>query len=409
MEFVCNNNICTGCQACKVACPAEAIHIQENEKGFFYPVIDRDKCIDCKKCRKTCPALVTRSDFRQPIKVYGGWSKDKGIRQYSTSGGYAYELSKSVIENGGVVCGCRWNQDHAEHVFADKVEDLKQFQGSKYAYSDVGDCYIQIKDYLNRGTNVLFIGTGCQVAGLKSFLMKDYENLITVDVLCHGIPSQRALRERIDNVEKENGGKKVKEVRFREQREDQLHSYCKYTFEDGEFVCCSVYKDVYFRGFVSNFLLRPNCFNCQYAQEKRISDITLADFWGYYPKKFSFLSYSQGISLALCNTEKGIELFHSLKEIKKEERQYSLAKGSNLNLNTPQQKPRDYESFWTRYMTGENLESLFNEYFPPMSIPPVRKKGWRTYSIILFGESFTSSFGQFAGSIKLFLKSILQR
>lgn len=394
MDIICEYRNCTGCQACKNACPVDAISMIENERGFFYPAVNQEICINCSKCQKACPTLNRRMDFNEPLKVLAGWIKDADVRHYSTSGGAAYAISKKIIEEGGVVCGCRWNKDHAEHAFAESISDLRQFQGSKYAQSDMGECFKRTKKYLDNEHKVLFVGTGCHVAGLKSFLGKDYDNLITVDLLCHGVPSQKVLRERIQTVEQKNE-KKVVEMRFRDKREDQVHTYCKYTFEDGNSVYHAVQHDVFYRGFDGNYLLRPNCFRCQYAQSKRVSDITLADFWGYTPEQFRFINYRQGVSLLLVNTEIGEKVIDGLDDFVIEERQYSQAKRGNPNLNGPQTKPEKYEEFWQRYMTGESLDILSQFFFPSIPVPPVIKEGWKAYVRIAIGQRNISKIKDF--------------
>lgn len=385
MDIICEHNKCTGCQACKFSCPTESITMQEDANGFYYPAVNQYSCIDCGKCRKVCPAISNDVVFREPLIIYAGWTKNSKIRHYSTSGGAAYEISKSVIETGGIVCGCRWKVDHAEHSFAHTIEELRQFQGSKYAYSDLGGCFLKIKEYLNLGQIVLFIGTGCQVAGLKAYLGKTYDSLLTVDVLCHGIPSQKALHERIRSVEEEKG-MSVVDMRFRDKREDLLHTYCKYTYKDGSSYYCSVYRDPFFRGFVTNYLLRPNCFSCKFAQDKRVSDITIADFWGYTPKSFRFINHNQGVSLIIVNTQKGQSIVNSLDSFKKEEREYFYAKLGNRNLNGPQMKPKEYDVFWERYLSGESLQQLSDVFFPKQSVPPVKKREWKIYLKVLIGE-----------------------
>ena len=385
IDKICSEEICTGCQACVHVCPSHAITFKENDKGFFYPIIDQDRCIGCKKCQNICPSIDKRVEYQEPIGVYAGWIKEEKNRHYSTSGGAAFSLSKSVIEEGGGVCACRWNKDHAEHCFAENISELRQFQGSKYAYSDVGDSYPRIKEYLKDGRKILFVGTGCQVAGLKSYLQKDYENLITVDLLCHGIPSQRALRERIKHEESIKGDRVV-DVRFRDKQEDLLHTCMKFTFSDGSNTYYPVYKDFFFRGFVTNHLLRPNCFLCQYARRKRITDVTLADFWGYYPINMGFLNYRTGVSLCLANTSRGKEALCKLKDFKIEQRNYITAIRSNRNLSAPQIKPITYEEFWNRYESGVGLQVLAHDYFPGTSVPPIMKKKIKTILIALLGN-----------------------
>ncbi len=386
MQVVCDYNQCTSCLACKSVCPVNAINIKENEKGFFYPVINQDICIDCNRCRKICPILNDNVNFNEPIRVYAGWIQDAVNRHYSTSGGAAFALSKMIIEQGGAVCGCRWFIDHAEHIIVENENELRQLQGSKYAYSNVGDTYERIKDLLNADRLVLFIGTGCQVAGLNAFLNKPYQKLLTVDVLCHGIPSQKALTERIHLIENESG-KKVLDMRFKDKKEDQMHTFCKFTFADGGEESCPVLHDPFFRGFDSNYLLRPNCFRCRYAQSKRVSDITLADYWGYSPRTFKFLKYHDGVSLILANTQKGLNSILGLRGFKLEESTYEKAKLGNRNLNGPQIAPDNYDLFWDEYMAGQPFEKLADKYFPKRIIPPVNHRtSFKTFFKVLFGE-----------------------
>ncbi len=386
MQIVCDYNQCSSCQACKFVCPVNAISFKENERGFYYPVINQNKCIDCYRCQNVCPILNEDIDFYEPIKVYAGWTQDDVNRHYSTSGGAAFAISKMIIKKGGVVCGCRWSKNHAEHIIVENENELHQLQGSKYAYSDIGDSYEEIKILLDEARLVLFIGTGCQVAGLKSFLHKAYENLLTIDVLCHGIPSQKALRERIYFIEKESGNKVV-DMRFRDKKEDQVHTFCKYTYESGEYISCPVQHDPFFRGFDSNYLLRPNCFRCKFAQSKRVSDITLADYWGYFPRSFKFLKYQEGVSLLLANTQKGLNSILELRGFKLEESTYERAKLGNRNLNGPQIAPENYDVFWEEYMSGLSLETMADNYFPKRKIPPViNHTSCKTYLKVLFGE-----------------------
>ena len=312
MNQICSYELCTGCQACKEACPVQAIHMEENSRGFVYPQIDQSICINCKKCTKICPAINPQEKNPVQETVYAAWTKDSSNRWFSTSGGISYELSKWIVENGGVFCGCRWNIDHAEHICCDRIEDLHQFQGSKYTYSNINGVYTEIRTYLKSERKVLFVGTPCQVAGLKSFLMKDYDNLYTVEILCHGIPSLSMLRERISQVEKENN-KKVVDIRFRNKVTGQYDTCVKYTFDDGSVYCSSIAKDFYFRGFVTNYFLRENCFHCSYAIPERVADITLADFWGYKLKQLKFRSFRNGTSSVLVNSLKGRFLFEHIK------------------------------------------------------------------------------------------------
>lgn len=391
MEIICNYEECTACQACRSVCPVNAITMVENSRGFSYPIIDQSKCIDCHKCQRICPSINNSVDFNAPLKTYAGWILDKKNRWFSTSGGASYALSRKVIEEGGVFCGCRWNMNHAEHAITDRKEDLHQFQGSKYTYSDINECYIRILQYLKENRKVYFVGTACQIAGLKAFLVKGYENLVTIDILCHGIPSSKGLRDRIAGVERMHKHGKVVDLRFRDKKIDQYHTCMKYTFEDGFSFYSSEYQDFFFRGFDSNYLLRENCFNCKYARRERISDITIADFWGYSPINLRFRSFRKGTSLLLANTLKGMEVIDQLDAFQKEERDYEYAARAQNNLHKPQQKPDSYNEFWDKYLSADDSVQAFSqlalEYFPPIMPLPIKKNDWRTFKSMIIQKS----------------------
>lgn len=375
MNIICQHNICTGCQACRLVCPKHCISMQEDERGNIYPVIDQSLCIDCKKCQKVCPSLNSLTFSEQPLNVFAGWAKDKKARKYSTSGAISYVLSKHFLQNGFYFCGVIWTKNGAVHKISSDISEIKSFQGSKYSHSDVKDTYKEIQQILNLGKKILFSGTPCQVAALRNFLKKEYENLYTVDIICHGVPSRRILREHIKNIEKIHG-KKVVEMRFRDKQPDQLHTCCKYIFEDSTFVLCEYNKDFFFRAFVDNYALRENCFNCQYSKIQRVSDLTIADFWSYRPKTMKFYNYELGVSIIIVNSNKGNKLINCIKnDIVYETRNYQEC--SNKNMHAPQDKPQDYESFWEDYLQGNMSKTdLQKKYFtiPSPYNPTLKKK-----------------------------------
>ena len=399
MDLICKYENCTACQACKSACPVNAITMVENERGFVFPQINQSKCIDCHKCKNICPSINETLEFNNPLRTFAGWTLDKKNRWFSTSGGASYALSCKVLEEGGVFCGCRWSKDHAEHAIAERKEDLHKFQGSKYTYSDINECYIRIRQYLKDKRKVYFVGTACQVAGLKSFLVKNYENLITIDIICHGIPSLKGLRDRIVGIERMHGHGKIVDIRFRDKKVDQHHTCMKYTFEDGFTFYCSEYQDFFSRGFDSNYLLRENCFNCKYARRERISDVTIADFWGYSPIDLRFRSFRKGTSLILANTCKGLDVISNLDNFQKEERDYEYAARAQNNLHQSQQRPDRYDEFWDKYLLADDSVQAFNqlalEYFPPIKPLPIRKNDWRTYKNMIIQKSVKKMIGDF--------------
>lgn len=361
---------CTGCQACRVACPKNAITMQENEKGNIYPVVDEQQCINCNKCAKVCPELSPLTFNAKQENVYAMWVNNGKNRKYSTSGGASYIMAKNIIERGGYFCGVLYNNGGAEHRISNNVDELYRFQGSKYVHSNVKDVYKEIELLLKDDKEVLFTGTPCQVAALRSYLRKEYDKLYCIDIVCHGVPNKKILGDRIKTIEQEHG-KKVIGIRFRDKQPDQHNTYMKYTFEDGCSLSNSFSSDPYSRSFVLNYILRDNCFNCRYSRAERCSDITIADFWGYAPQKLKFHSYRKGTSLMIVNSEKGSRLFNEIKRFctYDDSRDFDYAVKGNHNLKAPQIRPDDYNLFWERYLNGETLEELQKDFYPSIKYP----------------------------------------
>jgi len=192
--------LCTGCGACYSICPVHCISMQEDPEGFLYPVIEKEKCTSCKKCENVCPAIVQGNE-RKPLSVYAAKNLNEEIRRQSSSGGIFTLIAESIIQKGGVVFGARFNGNwEVVHDYTETEEGLAAFRGSKYVQSRIGDTYLKAKDFLLAGRKVLFSGTPCQIAGLKAFLQKDYDNLLTVDLICHGVPSPLVWKRYLDEV-----------------------------------------------------------------------------------------------------------------------------------------------------------------------------------------------------------------
>lgn len=358
---------CTGCQACRVACPKNAITMQENEKGNIYPVVDEQLCINCNKCTRICPELSPVNFHDKQDKVLAIWVNQSKKRKYSTSGGASFIMAKTIIEREGYFCGAVYCDGGAEHRICGNVDELYRFQGSKYVHSDVKDVYKEIEALLKDGKEVLFTGTPCQVAALRSFLRKEYETLYCVDIVCHGVPNRKILGSRIKYIEQIHG-KKIVNIRFRDKQPDQHNTCMKYVFEDGTSLSNRFSEDPYSRSFVLNYILRDNCFNCKYSRAERCSDITIADFWGYAPQKLKFHSYRKGTSLMIVNSEKGSRLFNEIKRFCTidDSRNFGYAVKGNRNLKAPQIKPNAYDLFWERYLHGETLEDLQKDFYSPI-------------------------------------------
>lgn len=338
IENICKKDSCTGCLACMNVCPKDAIVYKENEYGVPSAVIDQEKCIGCKACVKVCP-VNHPVEKKEPLACYAAWSNNVKERKFSTSGGIASEISRAIVNDGGIVFGAAFDSDmNVCHVAADSEEALRRFRGSKYVQSYIGKSYREIKQALLDGKKVLFTGTPCQAAGLRNYLGKEYENLFIIDLICHGTPPMSYLR---DYLKETGGGSKVSDISFREGND-----YCLTITGEGK----KLYKktancDYYLLAFLRGITQRENCFHCDYAQGKRCSDITIGDFWKLNRKTMSS-RYNGRVSVVLINTEKGNQLWESCKDrFTFEKREFEEAKRGNGPLKGPSSKPKDRDAF----------------------------------------------------------------
>ncbi len=306
--YLTNKYHCTGCGACYNTCPVGAITMVSDEEGFLYPEINNDKCIKCHACENACPAdRVKASDELPP--AYAAFSKDNDIQAKSSSGGVFTHIARNVLSLGGVVFGAAYDENfNVCHIAVDNENDLQRLRTSKYVQSDIKLTYKQAKDYLKNGKTVLFTGTPCQIAGLKQFLQKDYDNLYTQDIICHGVPSPDAFNEYLNTYHRKKG---IKSISFRDKTKGWNDFSMRVEYIDGSIYRELATKDPFERAFLANLNLRPSCYQCQYKTASRMSDITLADYWGVevvHPE----LKDVQGVSLVLTHSQKGEKL---LKEI----------------------------------------------------------------------------------------------
>lgn len=304
---------CTGCEACVNICDFKAIEMSsEDVEGFRYPVVNQN-CIDCGKCRNICPQ-------NNPIKscaekaAYAAFSAREEIRNQSSSGGLFYELAEWMIdcEKGGV-CGAAYDKDlYVNHELVWDKKDLHNLMVSKYMQSNMSDIYIKIARELKNGSKILFCGTPCQVHALKMFLnlLRIEGDIITIDLLCHSIPSPKAAHKCMETVENEYG-KKLKYVTYKNKTYGWHSPAIKYIFEDDTSVLIrDKNKDFFVRAYlVDHLIIRRSCFECKYKTADRVSDITIGDFWGI---KDTEMDDNKGTSAVMIHTRKGRELFQKL-------------------------------------------------------------------------------------------------
>lgn len=294
---------CCGCSACAAVCPKRAIKMTQNNKGFYVPNVDAKLCVNCGACEKVCPQInqeKKKATF-QPV-AYAYRNKDLRIVKNSSSGGIFWSLGQKIIDCSGVVYGCAWSGDlKAQHVRVTTIDELKRLQKSKYVQSDLNDTFRSVRNDLDKGKPVLFSGTPCQIAGLYRFLKLNYEKLVTVDIICHGVPSAKVLKTYITYCE-EKLGSKITSIDFRNKDNGWIDLSLKMSFEKRESVLRKASDDPYYRAFLSNLSLSDACGCCSFNCIPRQSDITMGDYWGYKNPKYH---ENLGVSCVVVNTEKG--------------------------------------------------------------------------------------------------------
>lgn len=298
---------CSGCAACASICSHGCISMESDAEGFAYAKVDAAKCVGCGLCDRVCP-MISIPGGNSVAQVVAAKNRDLQQRLRSSSGGVFRLLAERVIEEGGVVVGCRLNDKmEAEHKVACEVSELDALMSSKYVQSDTSGIYETVRRMLREGRLVLFSGVPCQVAALRNFLMKPYDNLITVDVLCHGVPSPKVFAEYIERLE-QRYGEKALSASFRCKDKSWKRLYINVLFDNGKRHFMYAGYDSYMQLFLSDRLQRPSCFECPYNTLDRPGDISLGDFWGIGKKDYDF-DDNKGVSMVLVNNERGGKLW----------------------------------------------------------------------------------------------------
>lgn len=346
---------CCGCSACANICPQHCISMKRDSEGFEYPEIDRERCINCNLCEKVCPMLQTK--MNKPVQLsLAAINTNEEVRMKSSSGGLFYAIAKYVLSLNGVVFGAAFEESNKKvvHIAVEYIEDLYKLQKSKYVQSEIGTAYAEVKRALDSGRCVLFSGTPCQVKGLHLYLGKDYDNLISVDIICHGVPSPKLWEKYIDYIEKSNHTT-VSNVIFRYKLAD-WRTLGRHKIDKNTFVVRKLrYADPFIQMFLKNYSLRPSCYTCN-VKENKSADITLGDFWGV-EKICPEFNDGKGVSLVLIRSVKGKKLMEKIdKEIALKEVSYE---------NAIQYNPSEYSS--------TKIPENRNEFFQDMNLLGFKK------------------------------------
>lgn len=349
-----NKRDCCGCQACAIICPRSCIYMMDDKEGFWYPEVDKDLCIECGLCEKVCP-VINQGKLRSPLNVYASINPDNEIRIKSSSGGIFTSIAQKIIVGGGVVFGACWNENWlVHHTYIDNLNELEKFRGSKYIQSNLNKCFVDVRKFLKLDRKVLFSGTPCQIAGLKRYLGREYDNLLCVEVVCHGVPSPKVWMDYLKCLGRKNediANNKIVAISFR----DKVTGWHKFSFS----ISCSVNEHVkvvfketfnknsYMKGFLNNLYLRPSCHQCPARSGKSGSDIAIADYWGVSNKNFQ-LDDDKGTSLVLIYTAKGQEIYDAL-NVKSYISSLEAAVRGNMCIANSVQEPIQRVLFWKEY------------------------------------------------------------
>lgn len=368
MIEIADKSQCCGCNACGDVCPFDAISFKTDIEGFWYPVVDHEKCVNCGLCEKICPELhidtLKKNDYDKPAHTIAAIHKKMNVRWDSTSGGAFSALAEVMYDKGGYVGGAIYNPDFSVRNFiSNNPADLEKLRSSKYLESYAEGLYKTIRDLLKKGEKVLACGTPCQMTALRSFLRKDYENLIIVDFICRGVNSPKVYRKYLDSLE-EKYGSKVVYVKAKNKELGWRNLTRKVVFENGKAYYGVLMEDDFRRGYHTNVFCRPSCYDCKYKGFPRIADITIADYWGI-EKVDKNLDNNIGTSMILLNSKKGEVYFKEVEHLLewKETKFESILPG-NLALTQSLNKPTISRDAFFEDLDKMGFQGVVKKYFP---------------------------------------------
>ncbi|MBP5724430.1 MAG: Coenzyme F420 hydrogenase/dehydrogenase, beta subunit C-terminal domain [Bacteroidales bacterium] len=372
MLTITDKRFCTGCGACINACPKKIISLQDDEEGFWYPKIDESKCVDCHLCEKVCPFKEERRKDINDVfpKFYAGQLKCKEDLNEVSSGGAFWAFAQYVLSIDGVVFGAiQENVDNIYHIRATNIDEAQRIRRSKYFQSATNYTFRQAKEDLQNNKIVLYSGTGCQIAGLLSFLNKEYDNLYTCEVVCHGVPSRKVWKKYREEKEK-IVNKKIVELVFRDKSNGWSNNQYKITYDDGSIEYEKSTQQLFHAGYLQGLFYRPSCGCCRFASLPRVADITLADYW-QYKGRFRTQDNDLGVSLISINTSKGAKLLSNVSDyLDYEPTAKVLALSSCRHLdNHPTENPKrklffkDFFKYGYFYAAKKHFPKQHNKFF----------------------------------------------
>ena len=375
---------CCGCYSCANICPKGCIEMCSNSEGFVYPKVYTEKCIDCSLCERKCPILSQKKSLPlNAVYAFAVSNKNENIRLHSSSGGIFSVLAEYTIKRGGVVFGAAFNTNFHEvqHISVDNSDSLKFLCGSKYVQSCIGESYKNVQEFLKKGILCLFTGAPCQIEGLKSFLGREWDNLICADIICHGVPSPKVWNKYAEELEKKYSSNIVG-VDFRSKVTGWKRSSVIIKFGNQSCMESLQSDNCYMKVFKSNIMLRPSCYNCKFKNVAHISDFTLGDFWGADKLKPD-IDDDKGLSLVIVHNKKGAEILNSVKESFNVFEPIGIDEAVRYNMALIKSEiPHKNREHFFRYIDKYSLKKLSNRFATPVLTTPYQ---WLAYILQRIG------------------------
>lgn len=370
INILCKSDCC-GCESCVQACPKQCINFKKDSEGFYYPHVNLEECISCGTCEKVCPILNPYSS-NKAIDAYAAINKNDEIRRQSSSGGIFSLFAEKVIDDGGVVFGAKYNREWQVVIsYTDTKDGLIDFRGSKYSQARVGKSFKQCKEFLNSNRKVLFTGTPCQIAGLNHYLQKDYNNLTTCEVVCHGVPSPLVIEKYLNEI-KNDANSQIVNLDFR----NKLSGWKNYSVvinTQSHSIITPYRENLFMRAFLNDLILRPSCYECKAKAGRSHSDITIADFWGIghlHPE----MDDNKGTTLLIINTKKGNKLLSEVDSINVIETSLNDALSFNPAYFKSAKPHRRRNYFFKKLDSSESIIHLINKSLRPNLYQTIKKE-----------------------------------